>query len=66
VTDLLDAQNAALVADLGAANATYDFLIDLMQTERAAGNFDFFLTAEEREAYFERLEAFFAATEEFR
>ncbi|NNG15463.1 MAG: TolC family protein, partial [Gemmatimonadales bacterium] len=66
VTDLLDAQNAALVADLGAANATYDFLIDLMQTERAAGNFDFFLTAEEREAYFERLEAFFAAIEEFR
>jgi outer membrane protein TolC/ABC-type uncharacterized transport system substrate-binding protein len=65
VTDLLDAQNAALVADLGAANATYDFLIDLMQTERAAGNFDFFLTAEEREAYFERLEAFFAAIAEF-
>ncbi len=64
VTDLLDAQNAALLADLGAANATYDFLIDLMRTERAAGTFDFFQTADEREAYFQRLEAFFAGIEE--
>ena len=57
--DLLDAQNAALVADLAAANAVHAFLIELMDFQRAAANMDFFLTAEERNEFFERLEAFF-------
>ncbi len=61
IIDLLDAQNAALVADQVAANAVYDFLIDLMEVQRAAGGFDFFRTAEEREAFFQRLDAFMAA-----
>ena len=60
ILDLLDAQNAALVADQVAANAVYDFLIDLMIVERAAGEFDLFRTPEQREAFFERLDAFFA------
>jgi len=56
---LLDAQNQALLADLTAANAVYDFLIDLMEVERAAGRFDFFVTPGEEKAFFERLDAFF-------
>ncbi len=59
IIDLLDAQNAALVSDEQAANAVYNFLIDLMKVERAAGRFRFFLSDQEREEFFERLNAFF-------
>ena len=55
IIDLLDAQNAALLAELGAANAVYDFLIVLMEVERSAGRFDFFMTDADREAWLERL-----------
>lgn len=58
ILELLDAQNAALVADLVAANAVYDFLIDLMEVERAAGRLDFFTTPAERESWFERASAY--------
>jgi outer membrane protein TolC len=60
ILDLLDAQNAALISNQVAANSVYDFLIDLMEVQRAAVNFDFFLSAEDRAAWFERLERFFA------
>ena len=59
IIELLDAQNASLVAEELAASAVYDFLIDLMGVERAAGRFDFFTSEEEREAFFQRLEAYF-------
>ena len=59
IIQLLDAQNASLVAEQLAASAVYDFLIDLMGVERAAGRFDFFTSEEEREAFFQRLEAYF-------
>jgi len=48
VIELLDAQNALLNANEQAANAAYDFLIDLMQLQRETGHFDFFLTQAER------------------
>jgi len=57
VVDLLDAQNAALVSDLGTADAFYTFLIDLVAVGRAIGQFGF--TAEERDAFFERADAYF-------
>lgn len=60
VIDLLDAQNAALVAALRTANAVYDFLIDMMEMERAIGRFNFFMTDEARESFYQRLEQFFA------
>jgi outer membrane protein TolC len=63
ILNLLDAQNTALVADLAAANAVYDFLIDLMAVERASGDYYFFETAEEREIFFQRLEDYFQKTE---
>ena len=59
VTDLLDAQQTALTTDAQASNAVYDFLIDMMNVERAAGRFDFFTSADQREAFFQRLEQFF-------
>ncbi len=60
IIDLLDAQNAALVADQLAVNAVYDFLSDLMEVERAANRFDFFLDSAEIEAWFDRLDRYFA------
>ncbi len=62
IIDLIDAQNASLVADLGAATAVYDFLVDWVEAERAVGRFSLFMTAAERDDFFDRLEAFVAAS----
>jgi outer membrane protein TolC len=59
IVDLLDAQNSALVANTNAENSVYDFLVDLMDVQRAAARFDFFMDPGEREAYFNRAEEFF-------
>jgi len=59
IIDLLDAQNAALVAEQFASNAVYDFLLDLMELQRATSDFDFFRSDEGRDAWFGRLEEFF-------
>jgi outer membrane protein TolC len=55
ITELLDAQNAALRASEAASNAVYDFLIDLMEVERAISSFDFFQTVPERDAFYRRV-----------
>jgi outer membrane protein TolC len=52
ITELLDAQAAALRASEGASNAVYDFLIDLMEVERSMSSFGFFQTEEERETFY--------------
>jgi outer membrane protein TolC len=59
IIDLLDAQSAALSSDLSASNAEYDFLIDLMELQRAANSFGFLSSAEQRDQWFRRLEQFF-------
>ncbi|CAM2067404.1 TolC family protein [Sulfidibacter corallicola] len=59
--DVLDAQNAALVADQSAANSLYDFMLDLIAFQRAAANMDFFMSSAERDAFFERLKTFYEA-----
>ena len=56
---LLDAQNSALVADLLAANAIFDYLIDLMGTQRAVGRFDYYRSAQDRQQFLGRLDAYF-------
>ncbi len=56
LVELLDAQNAALVADLAAADAFYTFLIDLVAVGRAIGLRK--LTTEEREALLERADKY--------
>ncbi|MCB1035655.1 MAG: TolC family protein [Acidobacteria bacterium] len=60
ILGLLDAQNAYLNADLDATNAVYDFFIDLMQVQRRASHFDFFISAEARDSWFDRLERFYS------
>ena len=59
ILDLLDAQNASLVADESAASATYDFLIDLMEVSRATGEFSFFKSEQDREQWFTELDEYF-------
>ena len=59
IIKLLNSQNAALNANQSAANAVYDFLIDLMNIERSVGRFDYFLYEEDRVAWFQRLTEFF-------
>ena len=59
---LLDAQNQALVADLLAASALFDYLVDFMGTQRAAGRFDYFRSPQERRDFLDRLEAYFSST----
>lgn len=56
--DLLDAQNARIVADQAAADAVYDFLDDFLEVQRAVGRFDFAMTAEERADLGTRLRAY--------
>ena len=64
VIQLLDAQTSAQEAQAAANNARYDFLIDLMEVQRATNSFDFFVSANEREAWFQRLRTFFANRED--
>jgi outer membrane protein TolC len=54
IIDLLDAQNQALNAELAAANAVYDFLIDLMNLQRSMGNFITFMPTEAKEEWMNR------------
>ena len=58
IIDLLDAQNQALAADQAAANAVYNFLIDLMGVQRAMGEFVLFLPEQERTAWRARAEKY--------
>ena len=60
ILDLLDAQNAALVAEEAAANAVFDFLIDLMNLQRSLGGFDFFLDQQGLDGWLERLRNYIA------
>ena len=54
--DLLDAQTAAFNAEELAANALYDYLIDLLETKRAASAI--LLGDNERATYLAKLDAY--------
>ena len=58
IIDLLDAQNSALVSDSQASNTVYNFLIDLMEIQRASGRFGFSLTEEQRQEWMQRFSDF--------
>jgi outer membrane protein TolC/ABC-type uncharacterized transport system substrate-binding protein len=62
IVTLIDAQDASLAANEGASDAVYAFLIDLMNVERAIGQFEFTRTPEEQAAFMSRLEEFFRAS----
>lgn len=61
ILDLLDAQNAALIAEESATNAVFDFLIDLMNLQRSLGGFDFFLDEQGLDGWLERLRDYIAS-----
>ena len=61
VIDLLDAQNASQQAEAAAANAVFDFMVDLMEVQRATNTFDFFISSDQRQAWLDRLDAYFKA-----
>ncbi|MEM7571028.1 MAG: TolC family protein, partial [Pseudomonadota bacterium] len=51
IINVLDAQDALVDAREAALNAVYNFLINLMTTQRAIGGFDFFLDDREKLAF---------------
>ncbi len=59
ILDLLDAQTTARVAEEQAAAAIYDFLIDLMEAQRAVGRLSLFIDPAERRSLIERCTAYF-------
>ncbi|MCH7774411.1 MAG: TolC family protein [Bacteroidetes bacterium] len=59
ITDLLDAQNAALIAELLATSAQFNFFIDMMNVQRAAGEFVFNASAEVQDEFINRLEDYY-------
>jgi outer membrane protein TolC len=61
IIQLVDAQNQALGAALAAANALYDFLIDALRVQRAAGAFSLEGTQEDRDDFIQRIDAFATA-----
>jgi outer membrane protein len=60
IIQLVDAQNQALGAKLAAANALYDFLIDALRVQRAAGAFSLEGSQEDRDDFVKRIDAFAA------
>lgn len=55
IVDVLDAQEALIDAREASMNASYSFLINLMNLQRAIGSFDFFLTDTQRLEFTEDL-----------
>lgn len=56
IIELLDAQNAYIVANAGAASAVYNFLLDLMELQRAGGRFDPLTPDDEMQEFLTRLD----------
>lgn len=58
IIELLDAQNASLQAAESAANAIFEFLINVVDLQRAAGQYDFLLPPDELAREAQRLSNF--------
>ncbi len=58
VTDLIDAQNAALAASLSAAEARYAYLLDLVDVLRSTSDFSLLLDAAASEVWYGEVEAY--------
>ena len=55
ITNLIDAQNAKVQTQLGAANAGYQFIVDFLEVERSMGFYYHLMSISEKDAFFERL-----------
>ena len=60
ITQLLDAQNAAISAQLNSANAVYVFLIDFLNMERASGSFYMLMTDQQKADYVDEITSYFS------
>ena len=60
ITQLVDAQRAALSTRQAEAGAVYEYLVSYLQLENSIGGYTMFMTSEEQEAFVGRLTAFFA------
>ncbi len=60
ITQLLDAQNAAISAQLNSANVVYQFLIELLSMERATGTYYMLLSVDQRSNFETELANYFA------
>ena len=58
ISDLIDAQNDALNAQLGALNSAYEYLLSVFNLERATGRYRLFSTPEQKLEYEKRLKSF--------
>ncbi|MDH3653335.1 MAG: TolC family protein [Myxococcales bacterium] len=63
IITLVDAQTQSLVADLGAANAVYDYVVALLFVNREAGHFRNLDTPKAQQDFAQRLNAFVMAAE---
>lgn len=63
ITDLIDAQETALNADLAAADAKYSFLLDFVAVLRSMSEFELLLDPWSRETWFKRVEEWFESHE---
>ncbi|MEM9338056.1 MAG: TolC family protein [Bacteroidota bacterium] len=59
ITQLLDAQNAAISARLNSANAVYVFLIDFLTMERASGSFYMLMSDQQKADYINEITTYF-------
>lgn len=61
ITDLIDAQDASLAANLSAVEAQYSFMIDWVEIQRAVANFDLLLTEDGFEFWYQALDEYYTA-----
>ena len=68
IIDLIDAQNAALTAELSRATAVFEFMINLTNVGRSISSFDFVSPDDptRRQAWLDRTEEFFRASRQRR
>jgi outer membrane protein TolC len=59
ITELVDAQNAALIAELLATSAQFNFLIDMMNVQRAIGEFIYTYSVEDQDDFMIRLNDYY-------
>ncbi len=59
ITDLINAQDASLAANLSAVEAQYSFMIDWIEIQRAVANFDLLLTEGGFEFWYQALDEYY-------
>jgi outer membrane protein TolC len=59
ITSLIDAQNAALSADLSAVNTLYTFMIDWVEIQRSVGNFEMLLSEQGIDNWYQELDIWY-------